>query len=219
MFLRTNSMTQMLASLCLLLCLSLEARAQTASKGTLQGRVVLNDQNGPPAKNTLVIVYGGYEKVNARTNGNGEFKLTLSVGRWKVVADLEGYRQQPAEAWGNVTEGRTSRIIPNPIVLVSSRSQSFGALYAPPSKLNPSERTAQAASKTSPRSPSSSLIINRGQTSSQANEGDLQRSPQVFRSVWLLAAQFGQSLLALVAQPPSDCGPIPFVCHTPANRS
>ena len=122
MSLDINSLSRMRIALCLLFCLSLEAAAQTISKGTLQGEVHLKGNVEQMAPNALVIAYGSHEKVNTRTDARGQFRLTLSVGQWKVVAVADGY--QPFEAQGYVTEGRTNSISPNPIVLVPNPNRS-----------------------------------------------------------------------------------------------
>jgi len=134
MLLGINSLSRMLISLCFLFCLSIEAAAQTTSKGTLQGEVHLGNGQEQPAKNLLVIAYGSYEKVNTRTNDKGQFRLTLSAGQWRVVAVADGYQQK--EAVGFVTEGRTNSISPNPIVLAPNQNRSSGGITFKPWNLS-----------------------------------------------------------------------------------
>jgi hypothetical protein len=173
MLLRTKSLLRMLLTLCLLLCLSFKAESQTRSKGTLQGQVRLGEQ-GRQAQNALVIAYGDYEKVYGRTNERGEFRLTLSKGRWRVEAVVRGY-QQSSEVWGSVVEGRTNSVSPNPIILVPNPNLSSSTRGTPQSKHTTSVRFVQAAHKTGPPSPSGSSTINR----SRWRQGFIARAERV----------------------------------------
>ena len=85
-----RSKSFLIFALGVLLLIGTSALAQQISSGTIEGRVV--DENQDPVPGALISITGEQGKKSTTTNNNGEYRFPfVASGNYEVRAELSGY--------------------------------------------------------------------------------------------------------------------------------
>jgi hypothetical protein len=97
--------------------------AQRGANGTLFGQVMYQDSNGTrKAGGVMVFMMDSNGQTwQTRTGGNGNFRLSLREGSYRVYAQGENGYTTYGEVQGYVRANADNTITPNPLLLVPTR--------------------------------------------------------------------------------------------------